>query len=118
MQHRPAAPAFVLAASLVAGGALLALFLLTDHTAVGVLGLCAVAAGVVAALVGLLRLAVGIDYLTYRELEREAGRDFVLDASSELDEAGQRAAARQGLQALTHEARMAKIRAAAAEPSA
>jgi hypothetical protein len=117
MQHRPAAPAFVVAIVLLAIGGLLALFFLADNASVGVLGLIVIGLGAVAAVVGLLRLAVGVDYLTYRELEREAGRDFVFDPASDLTEYQQRLAIRQGGRATTHAERMARIREAAAASS-
>ena len=114
MQHRPAAPAFVLAIVLVAAGGLLSLVGLTYSAGLGVVGLVAIGLGAVAALVGLLRLAVGVDYLTFRELEREAGRDFVFNPESELTEYQQRLAIRQEGRALSHAERMARIRKAAA----
>ncbi|MEN0129075.1 MAG: hypothetical protein AAGC49_06510 [Brevundimonas sp.] len=110
--HRPAAPAFVLAIVLVGAGCLLSAFFLVGARSVGLMGLFALAGGVVAALVGLLRLAIGVDYLTFREQEREAGRDFVLDRTSDVSEERQRAAAMAGVPALSHEARMARIREA------
>ncbi|RHA43605.1 hypothetical protein [Cellulomonas rhizosphaerae] len=97
MEHKPAAPALAWAIALVGGGLLMTLFFFSDEgKGGGIIGLVALFAGIVCALVGLFRLAMNVDFLTEREIARADGEQSASDE--------------------THEERMARIHAAARQP--
>lgn len=84
MEHKPAAPAFAWALALMGFGLPMTLFFLSDEgLGGGIIGLVAAFAGIVSALYGLLRVAMSIDFLTEREIERVAAENSAADESHE-----------------------------------